>query len=377
MKQEFYRGRLSLDKDRLSPYWYVTFEGADGRRRRRSTKVPVKGGMVDGVKVTAKLARQLAYQRGVQIAIAEEEAFSAQNNTTVREWCEGYIAKHAPIVSPRTVGNARAAYRFFYAFLGKRADQPLRLITKMDAKDFITHRRASVRQKTVLKDVAALSQAFKEAIDAEVVSKNPFAGVAVPQDRAGEKLHKEAFSMEEIRYMIDKFPPVWSSAVRCSFETWGQRLGDILRLDWSQFDWKNRIVHFVTGKTARRLRQPMREGFYEWAHARWQEEGCPASGLLHGSLLALGCQASYQFGLLLRTHGIGVLHGSYGGNRRIMNSKSFHSIRATVATELHASGVSTSMAMELVGHETQEVHSAYLRPTTQQLANAVSGIAAL
>ncbi len=377
MKQEFYRGRLSLDKDRLSPYWYVTFEGADGRRRRRSTKVPVKGGLVDGVRVTARLARQEAYQRGVQIAIASEMEYEAENNTTVREWCDSFISQHSRCISERSANNARTAYKFFYAYLGKRADQPIRFITKQDAKGFVLHRRESVRNKTVAKDVTALSQAFREAVEAEVISKNPFAGLSIPQDRAGEKLHKEAFSMEEIRYMIDKFPPVWSSAVRCSFETWGQRLGDILRLDWSQFDWVNRVVNFVTGKTARRLRQPMREGFYQWAHARWQEEGCPATGLLHGSLLALGDGASFQFGLLLRTHGIGVLQGSYGGRRRIMNSKTFHSIRATVATELHASGVSTSMAMELVGHESQEVHSVYLRPTTQQLANAVSGIAAL
>ena len=174
--------------------------------------------------------------------------------------------------------------------------------------------------------------------------------------------------------MIEHFPPLWSSAVRCSFETYGQRLGDILRLNWNQFDWERRIVRFDTGKTGRWMDQPMREGFYQWALARWKEAGEPADELLHAPLLALGDGASYQFGLLLRTHGIGVVHGAAGGRRRRMNSKSFHSIRATAATLLQASGVSQGLAMELVGHDSSAVHSVYIRPSVDQLRSAAESL---
>lgn len=367
MNTQFYNGRLSINKEKTSPYWMVTFQGKDGKMRRRSTKVPVAGGMFEGVKITAKLAEKLAYQRGVQMACAEESEYERHNNVSVRDWCEKYISRNAGHVSHRTVNNARTAYRFLYDFLGKRADAPLRLLTKADIKDFIARRREVVRAETVKKDLAAISQACKDAVDSEVIDRNPCQGVTIPADRAGEKRIKEAFTMDEIRYMIDKFPPLWSSAVRCSFETFGQRLGDILRLDWSQFDWQARVVRFVTGKTGRVLAQPMRQAFYDWAHARWVEAGSPSTGLLHGPLLALGDGASYQFGLLLRTHGIGLLHGSFGGRRRTMNSKSFHSIRATCATELHACGASQGMAMELVGHESANVHAVYIRPTSEQL----------
>ncbi len=377
MRTEYYQGRLFINKEKTSPYWCVTFEGRDGKMKRRSTKVPVKGGMFEGMQITAKLAEKLAYQRGVQIALAEEKEYNRHDNTTVRNWCEAYIRKNAGHISQRTYTNALTAYRFFYSFLGARADEPLRLITKMDAKDFITHRRNNVRQKTVAKDVAALSQAFKDAVDAEIIVRNPFAGVSIPQDRAGEKLLKEPFTLEEIRYMIDKFPALWSSAVRCSFETWGQRLGDILRLDWSQFDWERRVVHFVTGKTGRRLRQPMRPGFYAWAQEKWQEAGCPASGLLHARLLALGDGASYQFGVLLRSHGIGMTQAAGGGSRRVRNTKSFHSIRATVATELAAAGVSLGIAKELVGHDSSTVHAVYIRPSYSQLEDATKFLPAI
>lgn len=374
MSKDFYKGRLSINKEKSSPYWMVSFQGPDGKMRRRSTKVPVAGGMFEGVKITAKLAEKLAYQRGVQMACAAETEYESHNNISVRDWCEGYISRNAGRISARTVNNARTAYRFLYDFLGSRASAPMRLLTKADIKNFVATRREQVRAETVKKDLAAISQACKDAVDAEIIDKNPCQGVSIPADRAGEKRIKEAFTLEEIRYMIDKFPPQWSSAVRCSFETFGQRLGDILRLDWSQFDWNARVVRFVTGKTGRVLAQPMRDGFYTWAYAEWQKAGCPEKGLLHPDLLPLGDGASYQFGTLLRTHGIGLLHGSFGGRRRVMNSKSFHSIRATCATLLHASGVSQGMAMELVGHDSQDVHSVYIRPTTDQLRDAANAL---
>ncbi|MBR3903252.1 MAG: phage integrase SAM-like domain-containing protein [Akkermansia sp.] len=374
MSKDFYKGRLSINKEKTSPYWMVSFQGPDGKMRRRSTKVPVAGGMFEGVKITAKLAEKLAYQRGVQMACAAETEYESHNNISVRDWCEGYISRNAGRISARTVNNARTAYKFLYTFLGSRASAPMRLLTKADIKNFVATRREQVRAETVKKDLAAISQACKDAVDAEIIDKNPCQGVSIPADRAGEKRIKEAFTLEEIRYMIDKFPPQWSSAVRCSFETFGQRLGDILRLDWSQFDWNARVVRFVTGKTGRVLAQPMRDGFYTWAYAEWQKAGCPESGLLHPDLLPLGDGASYQFGTLLRTHGIGLLHGSFGGRRRVMNSKSFHSIRATCATLLHASGVSQGMAMELVGHDSQDVHSVYIRPTSDQLRDAANAL---
>ena len=100
--KEYYKGSLSINKDEKSPYWMVTFVGRDGRKRRRSTKVPVRGGEFEGVRITAKLAEKLAYQRGVQIACAEEREYERENNVTVREWGERCIARKAGRVSEAT-----------------------------------------------------------------------------------------------------------------------------------------------------------------------------------------------------------------------------------------------------------------------------------
>ena len=84
MNKPFYKGRLSINKEKSSPYWMVTFQGPDGKMKRRSTKVPVNGGEFEGDRITAKLAERIAYQRGVQIACAEAENHQSYNNTSVR-----------------------------------------------------------------------------------------------------------------------------------------------------------------------------------------------------------------------------------------------------------------------------------------------------
>lgn len=69
----------------------------------------------------------------------------------------------------------------------RTADAPLRLITKADIKGFVAARREEVRQKTVAKDLAALSQAFADAVDSEVIDRNPCAGVSIPPGPRGRE----------------------------------------------------------------------------------------------------------------------------------------------------------------------------------------------
>lgn len=74
----------------------------------------------------------------------------------------------------------------------------------------------------------------------------------------------------------------------------------------------------------------------------------------------------------MRLHGIGMQSGGGQGRRRVWHSKTFHCLRASVVTMLHANGVSQGMAMELVGHDSPEVHAVYLRPTAEQLREAAA-----
>lgn len=162
--------------------------------------------------------------------------------------------------------------------------------------------------------------------------------------------------------------------MRCCLGTFGQRLDDVLSLRWEQFDWEKRVVRLVTGKTGRLLLQPMLEGFFQWARARfeWAQGLGGDAAVWVLPRLRVHSNPSQEFTQLVRLHGIGLQNGGGVGRRRSWHSKTFHCLRATVVTMLHANGVSQGMAMELVGHESAEVHAVYLRPTAEQLRESAA-----
>ncbi len=371
-----YQGAISINQVKNSPYWMVSFIGADGGQRRRSTKVPHAGGFYQGEKLSKAQAEKRAMLVGYKIASQEAEEYTHQDNTTVRELCDTMLSGKLGLVSAATYYNACTDYNQFCAWLGKRADEPARLITKAVIKEWVVARRKEVRCKTTRKALSAISSAFRWAVDSEIMPANPCMGVQVPGDTREEKTVKEAFSVAEIELLLDKLPDEWSSAVRCCIGTYGQRLGDILSLKWEQFDWRARTVNIVTGKTARWLHQPMQDDFYEWARAKYEDAqkwGGEAAVWVHPRL-RLHTNPSQEFTHMVRLHGIGLAGQAAGGRRRTWHSKTFHSLRASVVTMLHTAGVSQGLAMHLVGHESQDVHSVYLRPTEAQLAEVAANL---
>lgn len=370
-KQEDFKNVI-VCREKLSPFWIAQWTDGRGKRKRRSTKVPVGGGVYKGERLTAGQAERRALLVAWELAREVEEDFAEHDNTSVREVCRLMLAGKLGRVSVATYDNARADYKQFLGWLGKRADEPIRLVTRSDVKEWIAARRKDVRHETVRKALRAIRAAFEWAVDAEVIEKNPCAGLKIPPDSREEKVVHEAFSVEEVRLLVKKLPEEWASAVRCCIGTYGQRMGDILNLRWDAFDWEGRVVRMVTGKTGRVLKQPMQEGFYVWARARWEaarEAGGDGAVWVHPRLRRHS-NPSYEFTQLVRLHGIGLAGEAAGGRRRTWHSKTFHSLRATVATMLQASGVSQGLAMELVGHESEAVHAVYIRPSEGQLREA-------
>lgn len=369
-----YPKNVSINLDAKSKFWFVSFISPDGRQKRRSTKVPVEAGMFQGVKLTKSQARNRALLEGQKIAERECSKIQTLSSIPVREFLTGYLERRRHYITHATYVNMSGAYNRLCSFLGKRASAPLYLLTRNDAKKFVEMRRREVRSKSVKKDISSICCAMNDALDSEIIPKNPFLRIVVPPDTNEEKIVHDAFTIDEIRFMISHFPAEWSSAVRCSYETYGQRLGDILSLKWEQFDWNNRIVIITTGKTGRPLLQPMRDEFYNWAKSEFEKRQASPGDLLHPRLFAQRERASISFGNLMREYGIGVLSSKTGGKRRIVNSKTFHSIRATCATVIQSSGISQGMAMQLVGHDSEAIHQGYVRPNLDQLRNAVNAL---
>ncbi len=278
-------------------------------------------------------------------------------------------------VAEATVRNARTAYRLFSDWLGEGGmAAPVSRITRATIRAWVAHRRSLVRCRTVKKELSALSSAFAWAVDAEWMESNPCAKISVAPDSKAEKQRHEAFTPEEVQRLLTELPVEWASAVRCCLGTFGQRLSDVLALRWEQFDWLGRVVHLVTGKTRTHLTLPMSEGFYAWAcaaHAAALHAGGEAARFVHPRLRRIH-NPSPRFTALVRRLGIGATSTPSGGERRNWHSKTFHSLRATVATQMHAAGISQGMAMCLIGHDSAAAHELYLRPSLTELRAAAA-----
>lgn len=359
---------FSLNTDKNSPYWLVSFIGADGKQKRRSTKVPINGGNWKEQKLTKRGARKVAELEALEIV--KEESRKEKSGESVRGVFDTVLAHKKQRVTTKTFKNMQKAARNFLAFIGTGADRPVSCVTKGQIVNFVNARRGDVRKGTAVVELGFLKQAFQYAEDAELLTRNPARGLTVPADSPWEKTQKEAFTLAEMQTLLNGLPDEWAAAVRCSFECYGLRLSDTLRLRYEQIDWEHRLVNVRTGKTARFMKQPMRESFYNWAQARWEkakESGDEYSKeYICGSLFRLE-NPSLEFGKHLATLGIGETLGSTVGRRRARRTKTFHCIRATCATMLHLSGVSQTIAMELVGHNSAEVHQAYVRPRDEEL----------
>lgn len=370
-----YSVSFSVFSDAKSPFWLAQLVRPDGSRVKRSTKVPVEGGLFLGERLSKVQARKRALLVAQELAAAVQVEAQRHDNMSVRVLFDTVLKGKLGRLSVATYANARTTYAQFCEWLGKRrAQEPARLVTRADIKLWVADRRAEVRCKTVQHGLYVLRAAFNWALDAELIARNPCDRVSVPPDGKDERVVHEAFSQEEVQVLVEKLPDEWAAAVRCCLGTFGQRLGDIRSLRWDQFDWERRVVIMTTGKTGRRLQQPMLAGFYEWARARYEW----AQGLGGDAAvwvlprLRVHSNPSQEFTQLVRLHGIGLQSGGGQGKRRTWHSKTFHCLRSTVVTMLHANGVSQGMAMELVGHDSPEVHAVYLRPTAEQLREAAA-----
>ncbi|MEG1836092.1 MAG: hypothetical protein RR229_08265 [Oscillospiraceae bacterium] len=139
-----YPKNVSINKDSKSKFWFVFFIIQDGSRKRRSTKVPVGGGMFGSEKLSAKQAENRALIEGHKVAEKECQKKEEFNDISLRAFLSDYLERRKPYVSHVTHVNQRSAFNKFCDFLGRRANESIRLVTRIDAKRFAEMRRKAL-----------------------------------------------------------------------------------------------------------------------------------------------------------------------------------------------------------------------------------------
>lgn len=380
----------SLFKRDSSKYWYASWRSGD-RKRLVSTKVPIRGTVINGIKETPSQARARAqivadgyeaadkegmHSAKVKTTIATLAHGVATSEPSVREYLTNYLESRTGQLSRSSIINTQTAFKLFIAHLGRRADNPISTVRRADANAFVSEQIKMVRHGTVRKYIGTISPAFMAAMDEELIDKNPFFRVKVPESSTLEEVNKEAFSVEEVHRMLQILPFEWRSMVICCIYMGGQRLGDVATLTWNQIDMEEGVITLKTSKTGRPMRipivAPLRQHLAslhptgEYVHPITAEKySRNGAGYI-----------SQQFRKELEYAGIVPKLKSIKGSRaRSVSPKTFHCLRATAATLLHTAGVDAALAREVVGHDSEAVHQLYIRPDDEQRRAALEKLA--
>jgi integrase len=382
----------SLQKDSRgrSPYWYACFRGADGRRLRKSTKT------ADGKKAMRlaieweKLAETgrrghliVTQARRVVDQLVEEATGEGLTFHTAAGWLRDWVASKAGTVSPATAQQYRRGVEDFLEHLGRRAEMPLASVSPRDIsslRDALRRAGLSVRACNALKQV--LNIPFSAAARLGIIPFNPVAAVGSLKE-ANAEAHREPFSAEEVSRLLAKADGDWYGAILTGRST-GLRLSDIVGLTWGNVDLDGRdpltgesmpVIRVMTGKTRTRLVLPIHADLASWLAS--QPRGiarAPVFPSLYGRATGGKYGLSRQFAAIVATAEISHKITERTGAGRTTVSKTFHSLRHGIVTEMANLGIPPDVRQRLVGHASAAIHAEYTHHGVALLRAAVNAL---
>jgi len=382
----------SIHKQPGRPNWFCAFYDPEGFRRFRSTgtenakiarticvNIERAASLTRQGKLSAEKALKLVRETGAAIAethgkLAADRAESVLKpaveefvrtaggeltSYTVRSWLVAWITGRTD-ASKATVIEYRHIIDLFLRFLGSRSDRALTTLQPSQIEEFKTALAKRVAPSTVNKGVKVLRAAFNAAVKSRQLEFNPVEHVEFMQT---EQEGRRPFTGKELTDLLSKADKEWHTMILVAFYT-GLRLRDCANLTWRNVELDTNTLNVLTEKTDRRQILPMAEplALHLAGMAGDDPDGalCPT---LRGKPAA---RLSAQFHKVMVNAGIVKKRGheSTGKGRdakRERNDISFHSLRYNCTSALKSAGVSDSIAMDLIGHETASVSRNYTK----------------
>lgn len=155
----------------------------------------------------------------------------------------------------------------------------------------------------------------------------------------------------------------------------GYRLGDVVRMNWSDLDLAGKWVSKVNRKTGKRTSVPLVKGVLE-AVLAWKKESKGGEGPVFPRMIARlkhdgdTENVSRIFSRLFRRAGIET--SEKGEDGRMHPVATFHSLRHTFVTNLIEAGVDPVVVKDAVGHSVMAVTENYTHVGEKALRKALS-----
>ena len=377
----------SLRKHPRSPNWFACFTDKEGNQRQRSTHVR-RDGTVESKRLAQKVADQFedAYRKertsaNVQRTIRELHSEVTGEDlplSSTRAYFESWTRRKRNEVSEGTFQHYDRCVMEFLKFLGEKAEKPINLLSPEQVREFRDRQAEKVAAKTVNHRLKTVRMVLGAARRDGFITDNPAEVVPIVKDGTSSK--RRAFTLDELKRVINECSPEWRSMVLFGLYT-GQRLGDISRITWRSIDLEKNEIRFIAQKTGKTAIIPISQ------HLRRHIESLPAGDdpdqpvhpeasrvvIKEGKVGTL----SRQFYELMasaglvekRAHRKSSKEGKRIG-RRPSSGVSFHALRHTATSLLKNAGVSPAVVQEFIGHDSAEINRIYTHMEIETLKSA-------
>lgn len=366
----------SVHRHTGTPYWHGAFRMPDGRRVQRSTKTKDK---------SKAIQIALGWERAAQIHACKDQAARVLSDivkavggaefeqATVHAFAARWVEAKKLETSQATADRYASVCKRFVATLPETT-----LLRDLTSSMLARYRDAEAGRTTPASAnmaIKILRMMLKDALHESLIADNPATKVralnrvVVQHDEQARRV----FTLEETLKVLDacRDDDEWTGIVLCGFYT-GQRLGDVVRAHTRQI--KGPLWEFSTCKTGRSMHVPLHPRLLEWIEAK------PRTGFLFpvqhnankSSLLSNRFyQIMTQAGLVPKRSHNAKADGTGRDSKRTRNPLSYHCFRHTLTTMLKAKGVSESVAMEFVGHDSPDINRNYTHMPMSSLQEAM------
>jgi len=374
----------SIRKKDRSPFWFACFTLPTGTRTQRSTGSTDRRTAQRIANEFEDVAREASAGRFVEskarkairdiYAMVHTDPLQSSN---VGDFLDAWLKRKELEAGPKTHAKYASVVSQFREFLGGKAKRDIGSITAADITGFRDGLATRVTVGTVNVSIKILRSAFAQARRDGLVDLNEAERVTLLK-RRNDGVERRPFTLEELKRILDVADDEWRGMILFGLYT-GQRLGDLAGLTWSNVDLQRAELRLVTAKTGRRQIIPLAAPLLRYV------EKLPMSDNIDAPLFPRtyataqrhkhAGNLSNQFYNVLVSAGLAVkkTHKTTGKGRSAMreqNQLSFHCLRHTATTLLKAAGVSESVAMEFVGHDSASVSRSYTHIETKTLKEA-------
>ena len=345
--------------------WIAVFLDKDSKRKSKTTGTRNKKEaqkIADQYEAVAKGKATFSAIQKVMAKLCEEYTGEPLPSYSVREYFNLFLERKAPRVNPATLKKYEGATASLMKGLGPKADNHISNVTNGDLNTWQLDELKRIRPGTLQLYTRLVRQVFKQA---QAEGHRPDNPAALLEALAKEKAVRKAFTPDQVRSLLKVADLEWRSLILFAVYT-GQRLGDLAALTWEAVDTEKGLITLRTQKTGKELHIPIAAPLLR--HIATLPTPDSNASPLHPESSKTAVQAlGAAFANLLIDAGIREdpqysKKGHTEGGRAAKRTRyeyTFHCFRHTAVSMMKDAGISESIVMDLIGHESAAVSRGY------------------